>query len=62
MLHHYITRYSDDDGRKWAVSWIQVDLFGLCWCLSEKRVEIGAAVSDDPSRATSSPSDVPAAG
>ncbi len=40
MLHHYITRYWDEDGRRWVVSWIQLNAFGRCWCFSERRVRI----------------------
>jgi len=42
MVHHYITRY-EEDGRRWVVAWIQIDLFGRCWCLSQRKAEIGAA-------------------
>ena len=37
MLHHYLTKYITD-GKKYAASWIQVNLFGRAWCFS-KRVE-----------------------
>lgn len=41
MLHHYITKYRDDDeGRWYAVSWLQLDLFGWCWCFSKRRIPI----------------------
>ena len=39
MLRHYITRYVED-GRAYAESWVQLELFGRCWCLSRRRVEI----------------------
>lgn len=40
-LHHYITKYrDDDDGRWYAVSWLQLDLLGWCWCFSKRRIPI----------------------
>lgn len=39
-LHHYITKYRDDDGRWYAVSWLQLDLLGWCWCFSKRRIPI----------------------
>lgn len=39
MVHHYITKY-EESGTKVAESWIQINLFGLCWCFWKRRVEI----------------------
>lgn len=42
MLRHHITKYRDDDEGVWyAVSWLQLDLFGWCWCFSRRRIPIG---------------------
>jgi hypothetical protein len=39
MLHHYITKY-EQDGKRYAEAWIQLDLFGRCWCFWKRRVEL----------------------
>lgn len=42
MLHHYMTKYIQlNSGKRIAESWIQLDLFGWCWCFSRKKMEIG---------------------
>lgn len=38
-MHHYITRYSTEDGRHLVTSWIQIGRK----CLSVRTVEVGAA-------------------
>lgn len=40
MLHHYITKYWED-GVHYAESWLQLDLFGRCWCFSRRRIATG---------------------
>lgn len=40
MFHHYITRYWDGDGVRWAESWLQMDFLRWCWCFSVRRVRI----------------------
>ncbi len=40
MIHHYITRYSED-GEEYAEAWLQLNLFGRCWCFSRRRKRIG---------------------
>ncbi|WP_255387545.1 hypothetical protein [Listeria sp. ILCC792] len=40
MLKHHITKYSDEAGNRYAVSWLQVNLFGTCHCLSQKRMAL----------------------
>lgn len=37
MFHHYLTKYVTD-GKRYATSWIQMNLLGRVWCFS-KRVE-----------------------
>ncbi len=39
MIHHYITKYAEK-GQRYAESWIQINLFGKCICLSKKRIKI----------------------
>ena len=39
MIKHYITRY-EEDGKLYAESWIQINIFGRCYCISRKRTEI----------------------
>ena len=42
MLHHYLTKYRDDDEGRWsAVSWLQLDLLGRCGCFSKRRIPSG---------------------
>lgn len=42
MIKHYITKY-EEDGKLYAESWIQINIFGRCYCISRKRLEIKAA-------------------
>ena len=39
MLRHFITKY-EESGVKYAESWIQLNLLGLSWCFSKKKVQI----------------------
>lgn len=39
MIKHYITKY-EEDGKLYAESWIQINIFGRCYCISRKRLEI----------------------
>lgn len=39
MVKHYITKY-EEDGKLYAESWIQINIFGKCYCISRKRTEI----------------------
>lgn len=41
MVKHYITKY-EEDGKLYAESWIQINIFGRCYCISRKRLEIKA--------------------
>lgn len=47
MIRHYITKYVED-GVLCAEAWVQVNAFGRCWCLSRRRVELGAAPTGEP--------------
>ena len=39
MLKHYITKYTCE-GKRYAESWLQVNLFGRAFCFSKKVTEI----------------------
>ena len=39
MVKHYITKY-EEDGKLYAEAWIQINIFGRCYCISRKRLEI----------------------
>lgn len=39
MLNHYITKYKED-GKRYAESWLQLDLFGNTYCFNSKIIEI----------------------
>lgn len=34
-MHHYITKYIRN-GKLYAESWIQINIFGLCFCFSKR--------------------------
>lgn len=38
-MHHYLTKY-EEDGTRYAESWLQVNLFGLCFCFWKKQIKI----------------------
>lgn len=38
-VHHYLTVY-EEDGKRYAESWIQINLFGKCFCLCRRKKEI----------------------
>lgn len=39
MIHHYITHYASN-GKDYAEAWIQINIFGMCFCLWKKRTTI----------------------
>ena len=39
MIHHYITKYKEG-GKRYAESWLQINLFGRCYCFSRRRLEV----------------------
>lgn len=39
MIKHYLTKYQENN-KKFASSWIQVNLFGKVFCFSKKTIEI----------------------
>lgn len=38
-MKHYITKYREN-GKNYAESWMQLNLFGRCFCFWRKRIEI----------------------
>ena len=38
-MKHYITKYWYD-GQRFAESWLQVNLFGKCFCFWKKKIAI----------------------
>lgn len=39
LIKHYITKYAEN-GKRYAESWLQINIFGKCYCFSKKRIEI----------------------
>lgn len=39
-MQHNITKYTDEVGKRWAVSWLQINLFGKCFCLNQKKIAL----------------------
>lgn len=39
-MHHYITKYQDETGRKKAASWFQINVLGKCFCLFKREITI----------------------
>lgn len=39
MVHHYITKYAEN-GRLYAESWLQINIFGKTFCFSKQKIEI----------------------
>lgn len=39
MIKHYITKYIEN-GRLYAESWLQINLFGKAYCFSKRKIEI----------------------
>lgn len=38
-MKHYITKYTENE-KRYAESWLQINIFGKCICFSKKRIEI----------------------
>lgn len=38
-MHHYITKYMEN-GKRYAESWIQLNLFGWAFCFSRKKIQL----------------------
>ena len=39
MIKHYLTKYISD-GKKFATSWLQLNIFGKCFCFSKKTINL----------------------
>ncbi len=39
MFRHHIAKYSEE-GRLYIEAWLQINIFGLCYCFSRRRIEI----------------------
>jgi hypothetical protein len=39
MLHHYITKYVQN-GKRYVEAWIQLNVLGISWCFSKRRIEL----------------------
>ena len=35
----HITKYTEN-GKRYAESWFQINIFGKCFCFSKKRIEL----------------------
>lgn len=38
-MHHYITKFKEN-GKRYATSWFQINLFGRAYCFNIKKIEI----------------------
>lgn len=38
-MHHFITKY-EENGKRYAEAWIQINLFGKCFCIWKKKILI----------------------
>lgn len=39
-MRHHITKYRNEEGVLKVVSWIQINIFGKCFCFSKKYLEV----------------------
>lgn len=39
-MRHYITKYRDENGRRKAVAWFQINFLGKCYCFFKKEISI----------------------
>lgn len=39
MIKHHITKYREDH-HLWAEAWLQINLFGKCFCFSKRKIKI----------------------
>lgn len=38
-MKHYITKY-EVNGKRYAVAWFQINMFGKSYCFSKRKIEI----------------------
>lgn len=41
-MHHYITKYIDENNHLIIEAWIQVNLLSWCFCFSTRKIDLGA--------------------
>lgn len=39
-MKHYMTKYRNEENKLIIVSWLQINLFGRCYCFSKKELAI----------------------
>ncbi|WP_286010649.1 hypothetical protein [Enterococcus durans] len=39
-MHHYITKYQDENEKLRIVSWLQINLFNKSYCFSKKELAV----------------------
>ena len=44
MIHHFMTKYRDENDVLWCESWLQLNLFGRCYCFSKRREKINGSM------------------
>ncbi|WP_275403559.1 hypothetical protein [Lacticaseibacillus suibinensis] len=42
MIHHYLTKYRDNAGKRFAESWFQLNLFRRRFIFADRKIELGA--------------------
>lgn len=40
MLNHYLTKYMEPNGKRYAESWLQLNIFEKCFCFWKRKIEI----------------------
>ena len=46
-MKFHLTKYRDDnDGKYYAESWVQINMFGKCFCLFRRKIEIYPKLSE----------------
>lgn len=38
-MKHYITKY-EENGKKYAEAWVQINILGKCFCIWKKKINI----------------------
>ena len=45
-MKYHLTKYYEN-GKHYAESWLQINIFGKCFCFSRRRLEIGEGEGND---------------
>lgn len=40
MIKHYITKYTDENGIRWAHAWTQINILRWCFCIFQRKTKI----------------------